>query len=242
MDKISSIIVDGKLIDDSIKIKSVNEYIKNSFQQYYYVKNLYALVGSQLKMEEVEDITPFHYIYLIDAILDVFDVVVIDSNSSLHHITTYPLLKMCKTAYYVLNLDFNNVRNNSRYKESLENLEVSDKVKYVLNEDITRENRRLMGKDLVEDLIFTSEELKESGFDTIAQIPELPKEIFLNRLYDGKPIILDDNEYTLKARIELSKVAKDIWEIDNYDWLVEEYEKYKNRVFGSSSKRKGLFK
>lgn len=243
MQKIATIVTDeGKLVDDAIKIEAVNSYIKSCFKPYYHVKNLFALVGSQLTMSEVENIKPFHYIYLIDAILDEFDVIIIDSNSSLAHVTTYPLLRMCNTAYYVLNLDFNNIRNNSKYQETLSEIEVFDKVKYVLNEDIDKEYRQLIGRDLLEDLIFKSDEIKESGFDTVAQIPEIPKEIFLNRLYEGRPIVLDDTEYTLKARIEISKIANEIWDIDNFDWLNAEYEKYKNRVFSSSNKKRGFFK
>lgn len=244
MQKISTIITDeGKLIDDVVKIEAVNSYIKSCFKPYYHVKNLFALVGSQLTMAEVENIKPFHYVYLIDAILDDFDVIIIDSNSSLAHVTTYPLLRMCNTAYYVLNLDFNNVRNNSKYQETLSEIEVFDKVKYILNEDIDKEYRQLIGRDLLEDLIFKADEIKESGFDTVAQIPEIPKEIFLNRLYEGKPVVLDDTEYTLKARIEISKIANEIWDIDNFEWLNAEYEKYRSRVFNSvGNKRKGLFR
>lgn len=243
MQEISTIINDdGQLIDDVLKVEAVNAYIKNAFKPYYHVKNLFALVGSQLSMEEVENIKPYHYIYLIDVVFDEFDVVIIDSNSSLAHVTTYPLLRMCKTAYYVINLDFNNVRNNSKYQETLANIDVFDKVKYVLNEDIDKEYRQLIGRNLLEDVIFRAEEIKECGFDLVAQIPEIPKEIFLNRIYSGRPIALDDTEYTLKARIELSKLANEIWEVDNFDWLNAEYEKYKQRVSQSASKRKGFFK
>ena len=243
MQQISTIINDeGQLIDDVVKIQGVNEYIKNAFKPYYNVKNLFALVGSQLSMEEVENIKPYHYIYLIDVIYDEFDVVIIDSNSSLAHVTTYPLLRMCKTAYYVVNLDFNNVRNNSKYQETLSNIDVFDKVKYILNEDIDKEYRQLIGRDLLEDILFKAEEIKECGFDLVAQIPEIPKEIFLNRIYSGRPVALDDTEYTLKARIELSKIANEIWEVDNFDWLNAEYERYKQRVFQTVNKRKGFFK
>lgn len=243
MDQIATIITDdGKLIEDPIKIEAVNNYIKSCFKPYYYTKNLFALVGSQLAMSEVENIKPFHYVYLIDAILDDFDIIVVDSNSSLAHVTTYPLLRICNTAYYVLNLDFNNVRNNSKYQETLSEIGVFDKVKYVLNEDINRENRQLMGRELLEELTFKAEELEESGFDTVAQIPEIPKEIFFNRLYEGKPIVLDDTEYTLKARIEISKIANEIWEIENFNWLNEEYEKYKQRKFSTPVKKRGFFR
>lgn len=127
------------------------------------MQNLEALVGSQLTMSEIEDIKPFHYIYLIEAIVDEYDVIIIDTNSSLAHVTTYPLLRLSNTAYYIINLDFNNVRNNARYKETLKDLDVLDRVKYILNEDI--EETGASNENEGEKLIFTSEHLSQTGFD-----------------------------------------------------------------------------
>lgn len=242
MQQISTIIdKDGELIDDELKIKSVNEFIKTSFQQYKYAKNLYALVGSHLSMEEVESIQPLHYVYLIEQILDDFDIIIIDTNSSLAHITTYPLLRMSKTAFYVIDLDFNNIRNNIRYQQTLKNIEVFDKIKYILNKDITEENRVLTNRSLVEKLSFDADSVEEQGFDIIARIPELPIEVFLNRLYEGKPVVLDDNDYTLKVRLEISKIANEITEVENLNWLEKEYERYKQKVL-EPKKNKLFFK
>lgn len=219
MDKISTIITpDGNLIDDMLKINEVNEYILNAFKPYSKCKNLHALVGSQLSMEEIEGVSPFYYSYLIDIVSQKFDYVVIDSNSSLLHVTTYPLLSIVNTSYYILNLDFNNARNNMRYRHTLKNLGVYDKVKYILNEDLTD------NPDNVEKLEFDSNVLCES-FELEARIPTIPKAIFLNRLWQGTPIILDDTEYTLKARYELSKVSNQIHKIKNLDFLAKECEK-----------------
>lgn len=222
MEKIATIMTsDGRLIEDASKIEEVNRYIKSCFKSYYHCKNLEALVGSQLTMEEIEDIKPYHYIYLIEAIVDEYDVIIIDTNSSLAHVTTYPLLRLSNTAYYIINLDFNNVRNNARYKETLRDLEVLDRVKYILNEDI--EDNGLPNDNEGEKLIFTSEHLSQSGFDVDVKIPLLPKNIFLNRLYEGTPVVLDNKPNTLKARLEFAKMANQIWEMENLPFLEQEY-------------------
>ena len=222
MEKIATIMTsDGRLIEDASKIEEVNRYIKSCFKSYYHCKNLEALVGSQLTMEEIEDIKPYHYIYLIEAIVDEYDVIIIDTNSSLAHVTTYPLLRLSNTAYYIINLDFNNVRNNARYKETLRDLEVLDRVKYILNEDI--EDNGLSNDNEGEKLIFTSEHLSQSGFDVDVKIPLLPKNIFLNRLYEGTPVVLDNKPNTLKARLEFAKMANQIWEMENLPFLEQEY-------------------
>lgn len=231
MDKIATIISpDGNFVNDDLKINEVNEYILNAFKPYSKCKNLYALVGSQLTMEEIEDISPLYYSYLIDIVSQKFDYVIIDSNSSLLHVTTYPLLSMVNKSYYILNLDFNNARNNMRYRHTLKNLGVYDKVKYILNEDLTD------SPDNVEKLQFDSNVLSES-FELEAKIPIIPKAIFLNRLWQGTPIILDDTDYTLKARYELSKVSNQIHKIKNLDLLAKECE----RISETNTKKKWFF-
>lgn len=237
IDKISTIINEnGALTGDLKETETVNEFIRNCFNPYYRSKNLEALVGSQLSFSQIENVKPYHYVYLIDAIIKEFDVVIIDSNSSLTHVTTYPLLHMAKNCYYVLNLDFNNVRNNVRYKEILKEIGILDKVKYVLNEDIIADSAEAsQAGGGVEELIFTADHLNDSDFHLEARIPMLPKTVFLNRLYEGTPVVLDNKAYTLKARYELMKVANQIWPIKNFAELEAEV------LNSKAKKKKGLF-
>lgn len=242
MDKISTVFnSDGSLVDNALEIKKVNEFIKQAFKPYYSVKNLYALVGSQLRLDELDTIKPEYYTYLIEAAKDLFDIVIIDTNSALTHVSTFPLLQLCSKAYYVLNLDFNNVRNNKRYQKTLQDIGIFDKVRYVINEDIDNEYMRLIGQEPLEEIQYDSAAIEDSGFHVVSKIPEIPKEIFLNRLYEAVPIILDETEYTLKARIEISKIANEVWEVDNYEWLEKEFSRYQGKINGIVKKRKGFF-
>ena len=233
MEKISTILTsDGNNINKNVtkeKIAEVDKQVLGSFIPYYNVKNLEALVGSKFNITEFEKITESHYSYIIDLVSEVYDVVIIDSNSSLEHINTISLLRSSNTAYYILNLDFNNVVNNKRYKSNLKDLGVLPKIKYVLNESLE--------DDGYEKLIFDAEHLNDS-FKVEAEVPIIPKSIFLNRLYQGTPIVLDNTEHTLKARLELSKVANQIWEIDNLESLDNAYTKYIN---AKNKKKKGFF-
>ena len=138
MNRISTVVSpEGKISKDKVKISDVNKYVLEAFKPYDKCKNLFALVGSQLSMEDMEGISPYYYSYLIDLVSRNYDYVIIDSNSSLVHVTTYPLLTMVNKCFYVLNLDFNNVRNNVRYRHTLKEMGVYDKVRFVLNEDLT---------------------------------------------------------------------------------------------------------
>ena len=106
---------------------------------------------------------------------------------------------MVNTCYYVLNLDFNNVRNNQRYRGSLKELDVYDKVKYILNEDLSDYTNS------PEKLDFSADLLSET-FDLEARIPALDKIVFMNRVWQGTPCVLDESDYTLKARMNCVKL------------------------------------
>ncbi|MBQ3423050.1 MAG: hypothetical protein IJH34_15665 [Romboutsia sp.] len=159
--------------------------------------------------------------YLVDAIIDDYDVIIIDSNSSISHVTTYPLLKMANTCYYILNLDFNNIRNNTRYRSTLKELGITDKVKYILNQDIKNDSNGAHSGTNIETLLFTANHLDDSGFKLEATIPAIPQTVFLNRLYEGKPIILDDKDYTKNVRHELLKICNQIWPIEGFEEVKE---------------------
>jgi MinD-like ATPase involved in chromosome partitioning or flagellar assembly len=234
MNKIRSIFTkDGTISGDMVKRAEVDEHIRASFKPYKYSKNLYALVGSQVTIQDLEDVTAYHYMYLINAIVNDYDVLIIDTNSALTHITTFPLLCMSKFCYYILNLDFNNVRNNCRYRGFLETLGILDKVRYLLNEDITEDMDNPVTGIGLEPLIYDSN-MVEKEFQLEAKIPMLPKAIFLNHIYEGKPVVLDTHSYTAKARYEIAKVADQIWPIEDFDKIKKEAEKL-------DKSRKGIF-
>lgn len=230
--KIQSVLnKEGDLVGTNKEIIEVNDFVKRCCLPCKNVKNLYVIAGSQLGVEEVEKITPYIYVYMIELLSKDYDFVIVDSNSSLFHTTTYPMLKLSSKIYYILNLDYNNIRNNQRYKKDLRQLEVDKKIKYVLNEDIiATENRSnenlLFGADYIE---------KNLKFDLIAKIPTVDKPIFLNRIFKAMPLILDDNDYTLKPRLELLKIISDITEVDEYYLVKARYEKFLD-------KRRGLRK
>lgn len=241
MDAINTIITeDDELVEDRRKIEEVDDFVLSCFKPQYMVKNLEALVGSQLAMEELENIRAIHYSYLIDLVADVFDVVIIDSNSSLAHTTTFPVLQLSNRAYYIINLDFNNIRNNVRYQKTLKELGVLDKISYILNEDYNVDYLRMYNLEEPEELQFTADAVEEAGFKLSGRIPIIPKSVFLNRLFDSVPICLDNEPYTVLPRLEIAKVANEMWPIENVDWLEKEWKKQLDKLYGV--KKKGLFR
>ena len=217
-------------------LDEVDSFIRSCFKEFKSVKNLKTLVGSQFAPDELALVTAHHYRYLLEAIVDIFDVVIVDTNSSLNHVTTEPLLRLANQIFYVVNLDFNNVHNNYRYRTKLVSMGIGDKIKYILNEDVSQ------NRDNKEKLIFGPEQLIESGFNLTGAIPAIDKAVFLNRLHDSIPVVIDTEKITLKARLELCRIADGIWPMDNLVLLDSEWRKYEASQIGgslTSSKPKG---
>lgn len=224
MESIAPIFDRGTLIEDPERIKKANKVIKNSLVPYKDIPNLEVLVGSSISAEEIDalGIIPEYFTYIIDVIKNDYDYIIVDTNSSIFHVSSFPIMHKAKTCYYILNLDFNNIRNNIRYANILKEIGISNKVKYILNENI--ENTKefsYLGID-IEELNFTSADIEDKYFNLVAKIPSIPKTVFLNRLYDGTPVVLDKNsvQHTNKAKLELLKVANEICELnDEFDKL-----------------------
>lgn len=215
MDKISTVVTrEGEFVGNIYEVEEIEKFTKSCFLPYEKLKNLKCLVGSQLSFEEIEGFTPHHYTYLCEAMAEEFDVLIVDTNSALTHISTFPLLQMATNCFYILNLDFNNVRNNMRYRETLKNLGVLDKVKYILNEDIPEK----LQKNFKEEIIYTGDHLADSGFNLAGRIPIIDKAVFLNRVYLGTPVVLDEGvKATATAKHEILKIANEIYPIKGFE-------------------------
>lgn len=238
MDKIRLVLDDrGREIDNPALVHDVQAFIKSSFLPYSRANNLEALVGSQLTMDQIEDIKSSEFIYLLESIKDQYDVIIVDSNSSLAHVSTVPLLVMATTSYYILNLDFNNIRNNSRYQKILDDMGVLSRVKYILNENLTNEQVKERGGD--EQLIFTEEHVRENGFELAGSIPLIDKPVFLNRIYEGSPVALSDELYTLEARVEIARLANQIWEVEKLPYMEDQLKREEERK--NDGKKRGFF-
>lgn len=225
MEKIEKIFDQNEeLIEDIREIEKVNDFILKSFKSYEEYKNLECLTGSQLKIEEVSHMKAIYFEYLIQVISDKYDVIIFDTNSSFTHVTTAVLLQLSKQNFYVMNLDFNNIRNNVRYLNVLESLGVSDRVKYILNEDAEDD------ENVKEKLLFSTKNLEETQFNFVGKIPVIPNEVFLNRAFSGTPLVLDQGvAHTKDAKNEILKIANLIYPIKGIESEVK------------LKKKKGLF-
>ena len=219
MQAVSTIFDKNTLIDDDDKKRRVNRIIKNSMVSYKNVPNLDVLVGSSLTPEEIDSLSiiPEYFTYILSVLKDEYDYVIIDTNSSIFHVSSFQIAQKAQTCYYIINLDFNNIRNNIRYANMLKEIGIFDKVQYILNENIENTKEFYSFGVVEEELSFTSDDIEEKYFHLIAKVPMLPKTVFLNRLYEGVPVVLDKNgvAYTNRVKLELMKIANDICPLDD---------------------------
>lgn len=243
MEAISTIFDKGNMIGDEESVSLVNKIITDCMIPYGSLPNLHVLTGSTLTPEEIESmkISPEYYIYLLDVIRKEYDIVIIDTNSSMFHITTYPILQKATRCYYIINLDINNIRNNLRYYGTLKKLGLVKKIKWILNENIENKAAYKEHGIGIEKLAFTADEFEEKYFYLSARIPAIPKAVFLNRIYEGTPVVLDKElSYTQLIKIALMELANQVWPMDDAiekEKSIKHKKSFLESLFGSSGKK-----
>ncbi len=234
---------DGEIIGSDAEIEQAKNQIKNCFLKCYHVDNLYALVSSQLTLGDLNGINPSHFYFLVELMASVFDVIIMDTNSSLEHRTSGSALDLAENCFYILDLDYNNITNNVRYRQTLKSIGVMDKVRYILNKDIPD----YMQENFAEKLEYTAENLNTNGFELVAKVPMIDTTVVYNRAKRGVPLILDKTQDSLNARKELFKIADKVYPIDVFSDLKAEIDEYNNpkktkKAKQKKEKSKGLFR
>lgn len=96
----------GEVVGTPEAIESIKRDIWNCFPQYPEVSNLYALIAEDFPLEERVTINPRQFYFLLECIYKVFDIVIVDMNSSMEHTTTGPLFAASNRIYFLTDPDF----------------------------------------------------------------------------------------------------------------------------------------
>ena len=205
---------DGEVMGNGIEINEVNDKILKCFEKHAKVENLWALSGSNASFSEIGFVKDHHYAYLINAIIDDFDVILIDCTSNAEHAIYEPSIALAHNLLLVMTLDFNNIRTNTRRKNALKQKGYARKIKYIINEDVIISDG-VVGEQF-EETIFGPEDIDDEGFNVLSRIPQVPATVFNNRIFRGLPLVLDDEKahpYIAPAKLELLQLANFIWPI-----------------------------
>ena len=242
MEQISTVVSkNGVISDNMVAHKKVREFLLSALLPYPQIPNLFVLNGSDLKVEEINEGCNMHYYsYLINCIKPYFDIVLVDTNSSLYHKTSLGVLSAAKICYYVITLSYHSLNSNVNYLDTLKELGVYSKTRFILNQDVTDVNKQYTGTDL-EELEFKGDELSNSQLNPEdRRIPALPQAVMLNREFRGKPLVLDENNSVLRPfQLPLFSIANEIWPIQGLEAMYKQAEKDKksNKHFWIGGKR-----
>jgi len=233
---VKSIFNRNNIVADEATIQKVKKKIQNCMQPLPAQPNLHVLSGSMLTPEDIDalQVIPEYYNFIMDVVRDQYDFLIIDLNSSIFHPTTFTLLQAAKNCFYILNLDYNNVRNNLRYKKTIAGFGIQNKIRYIMNQDIGHTMDDELFGAAIEPLIFTTEKIqKQDYFDISVKIPMLPMTVFLNRQFDGNPVVFDNNgERSIdRVRLALMKTAS----------LISPMNEEVDRLEASLNRKKGIF-
>lgn len=186
--------------------------------------NLFAMVSSTFSLAEREKMSPFYYFYLIQVLTGMFDIVLVDSNSATEHKTTGPIMQVAREIFMVVTADFEGIRVAQKTMNDLEDLRVDQKTVFILNKCITKVQRMRS----TEKSVFNPEKYLDQN-RIVARIPFVDQVIQYNRLYEKKPLVLDKSPDTLVARIAFTRLAKNIWPMDNMEDLEREVQALKQK-------------
>lgn len=227
LDKIN-LFMSSHTLDDwySEKGNDIKHFIDKCCIQTSQISNLYVMESHDFGFDEIYNIEPSDYYYLIDYLSSCFDLVVIDANSSLQHKTTDPLFQLSKYIYFVLTTDYNNVRLNIKSKNAIEELGVEDKTRYVLNKALSN----VQQKEFAATFDYTDEEILNGKFQINYKIPLVDISMMYNSTYHHIPITLNSEFSTLLARIKFINIAKDIYPLENIDAIFKEINDLKKFV------------
>ena len=209
--------------------------IKKCFLKFKPANNMYVLYGSSITEKDIGelDVDGADYNMLLDFAAENFDVVIVDLNSDVKEAPTYITWVKSKQKIFIMNLDYNNVMNNSRQCSLLKDVQSENDIKYVLNMDVENTpeyNSFGVGE---EELTFTAETIEKHYFKLSSRIPYIPFSIAMNANSSGTPIMLNDRKETLAARVAIMDIANDIWPLD------DNYYKAKKKM--TPEKKKGFF-
>lgn len=200
---------DGTITANEDEIKNIKAYVRRCFVSYSKIPNLYAMVTSKLTLEELSMVNPYRYYFLIECVVGAFDIVIIDTNSSLDHRTTGSILELSNRIYLLLDMDINNIENNSRYLTILRDYNILSRSKYILNKNVPFDKQTQFLEDLgyvVKNII---PQIKISN-----TIPLIDKNYLNESVKTGIPIVLSKEKVVGEFQDAILKIANENWKID----------------------------
>lgn len=196
----------GELLLNEGEIQQAKNKIRTFLTRYEPCTNLYVMGATNIPRSELEQIAPEHFYFMMQQLVNAFNVIIVDSNSAFDHQTTAGLYDMSGHIFLLLDNDYNNIQNTLRYYRQIKELGYGDKVEFIVNKDISRE----MELTCLEDLEFNTNQFNE--IDISYRVPLIDAGIVKTIDYGGTLVVTSD--LAPDAKKAILEVANSIWKID----------------------------
>lgn len=213
----AQIVKNGQIIADDVQRELVIEKIKESFVPSSECPNLKILAASPTYLTDAEfkAINGEYIQFIIESILDDYDVILIDITGDFELNIWFPIFTLSRYVFSVVEMEFNSISSAVKQEAIIEDfIGNRKKVHYVFNKTIDDEL-----------VLYGMNDIKEQNiFDISGEIPFVNKIKMINNIFEGKWLIDDTSSETQRARNALIKLATTIWPIKGYEKLVSEEE------------------
>lgn len=213
LQKIQKEVGDGSNSISDIEYENMKAFVKSCLCKYKEAENLYVMGANTITQEELSNLSPVHFYLMVQMLVRAFDVIIVDSNSAFDHLTTAALFEISGTIFLTLDNDYSNIQNNLVYIKKLGDMGYDDKIKFIVNKDLTRDAEL----NCLEDLEYDTSSIGDLVIDY--RVPFVDIGILRTIDYAGNLVVLSNKAEAAKKVI--LEIADSIWKID-FDKAVEE--------------------
>lgn len=185
----------------------LKNFVKSCLCRYKECDNLYIMGANTITQEELGRLSPVHFYLMVQTLVKAFDVIIIDSNSAFDHLTTAALFELSGNIFLILDNNYSNIQNNLTYIKKLADMGYDDKIKFIVNKDLTRESEL----SCLEDLEYDTSSIGDLVIDY--RIPFESIGVLRTIDYGGNLIVTSNKADNAKKVI--LEIADSIWKIDN---------------------------
>lgn len=212
---------DGTLNDNKSLKKEVIDKIRKMFVQSPKYSNIYVLGAPEREFYENDsfEFTNNDIVFIIESVIDDFDVLLVDMNSDWEYSKVFPLFSMSRDIYNVIDMDFRAFYAQKRQIDHILEYASEKKIKYILNRKLDDSKTPITADEI--------EKILEYKF--ISKIPNIAREDIFDIDFKEEFLIMAKGSKFIEARYEIIKTANDIWPIKNFDRLAQKMESIFNK-------------
>jgi MinD-like ATPase involved in chromosome partitioning or flagellar assembly len=215
--KIINKLGEQKDVSDSTA-KYVNERIRQMFRTSTKFSNIKVLGGTDKYYHTGDKSILDKYLltFIVETVLDDFDVLLIDINTDMDTSIVYPLYSLSNNTYFVLDMNWNTFHNNKRYLMHLESKDmyIPEQSKFILNKAIYDENLYVGFRDIEAGLGIT--------FSNI--FPMINPVTMFNFSCKSDNIIQHGGDELAEEKYYFLRLANEMYPIMNFDILSANFE------------------